>query len=328
LSLKVLCAALLFFGLPGGSARGADEFKIYLKTSPPLDLLRPFADPVTIALLVTHADGRPVETAHVSIVLDAPNPTAFLSTDFPLVEGSRLLQMSLPLRQGRAQWKYLFPIRGEYRLAVDLVTADGRNQSKRFVIPVAENRLKWIWLGLLCAGLFFLGLAAGRIFTTVSATLALLCFLCDLGWVANVIGHDSDSSVAKTERSSTMLEIATATVGKPTRLRWRAPDGVATLTRLSLAITHLEKHKLVFALEKVAVGNAYQVEFQFPDGAEYRVEAVAEGPGRIIDRSEQLVMVTGIEPPLAAQVPALLLFLAVIAFGLAAGRLSKTRGPR
>jgi len=41
------------------------------------------------------------------------------------VEGSRLLEMDLPLRQGRAEWKYLFPIRGQYRLTVELLLRIG-----------------------------------------------------------------------------------------------------------------------------------------------------------------------------------------------------------
>ena len=76
----------------------------------------------------------------VAIVLDAPKPGTFLSTDFPLVEGSRLLELVLPLRRGRAEWKYLFPIRGNYRLSVNFVAADGQGTNKDFPIPVLEER--------------------------------------------------------------------------------------------------------------------------------------------------------------------------------------------
>ena len=79
-----------------------------------------------LTLLVTGTDGKPVAQGRVAIRLEAPEPGRFFSTDFPLVEGSRLLDMSLPLRQGRAEWKYLFPIRGQYRLTVEFVAPDGR----------------------------------------------------------------------------------------------------------------------------------------------------------------------------------------------------------
>jgi hypothetical protein len=131
-----------------------------------------------------------------------------------------------------------------------------------------------------------------------------------------VSGHDAPVSVENLVPPSTALEIAAATVGKPTQLRWRAPDGGAASTLLSISITHLEKHKMVFAIDNVPVDKDYLLDFQFPDGAEYRVNSMAQLPGRGPLRTEQLVAVSGVEPPMAAQVPALALFLAVIALGL------------
>lgn len=122
---------------------------------------------------------------------------------------------------------------------------------------------------------------------------------------------------------SRALQIAAPTVGKPTLLRWRAADGIKATSSLSLTITHLEKHQTVFAVDNVPVDKEYQLEFQFPDGAEYRVNSIAQVPGQTPLRTEQLVAVTGIEPPITAQVPALMLFLGVIVMGLGAGRWSK-----
>ena len=308
--------------LLGATAR-AEELNIYLKTSPALGLLRPFADPVNISLLVTRPDGRPVEQGTVAIVLDAPTSGPLLSTDFPVVEGSRLLELVLPLRQGRTDWKYLFPIRGDYRLSVRVITLDGGAVAKTFVIPIPENSTKWMWLGLFCAGLFVLGFAAGRIFTAIPAAATMSCLLLSLAGVSLVSGHDAPSSGENPGSSATAVEIAAATVGKPTRLRWRAADGARATTLLSLSITHLEKHKTVFAIDQVPVENDYPVNFQFPDGAEYRVNSLAEVADHEPLRTEQLVAVTGVEPPVAAQIPTLVFFLMVIALGLGAGRLSK-----
>jgi hypothetical protein len=301
----------------------AEEFNIYLKTSPALGLLRPFADPVSISLLVTHADGRPLEHGSVAIVLDAPKPGAFLSTDFPMVEGSRLLKLVLPLRQGRVSWRYLFPIRGDYHLSVSVTATDGRALTKSFVVPILENRTKWLWLSSFCLGLFLLGFAAGRIFTVIPASATALWLLVFLGAVGSVAGHDGPSTVDNMASESRALQIADPTVGKPTLLRWRAADGIKATSSLSLTITHLEKHQTVFAVDNVPVDNEYQLEFQFPDGAEYRVNSIAQVPGQAPLRTEQLVAVTGIEPPITAQVPSLMLFLGVIVLGLGAGRRSK-----
>lgn len=307
-----------------GSAVSADELNVYLKTSPALGLLRPFADPVNVSLLVTHADGRPVEQGSVTIVLDAPNSGAFLSTDIPALEGTRLLELVLPLRQGRVNWRYLFPIRGDYRLSVRVVAADGKATTKNFFISVLENRMKWLWLGLFCIGLFLIGFTAGRIFTVVPQAVAVSWLLVFLGAVGSVSGHDGPSSADPMASPPGALEIAAATVGRPTRLHWRAGDGGKATSLLSLTITHLEKHQTVFAIDNVLVGKEYQLEFQFPDGAEYRVSSVAQVPGQAPLRTEQLVAVTGVEPPMTAQVPALIFFLGIIVLGLGTGRLSKT----
>jgi len=104
----------------------AEDLNVSFKTSPGTEFLRPFADPIDLSLLITGADGRPVKLGSVTIRLDAPAPGRFFSTDYPLVEGTLLSEMRLPLRQGKVNWKHLFPIRGEYRLAVDVVADDGR----------------------------------------------------------------------------------------------------------------------------------------------------------------------------------------------------------
>ena len=324
MSLKTLAASAGFlFLLLFGIVAGAEEFNIFLKTTPKIDLLRPFADPATLSLLVTRADGRPVAQGKVAIFLDAPKPGTFLSTDFPLVEGSRLLELVLPLRRGRAEWKYLFPIRGNYRLSVNFVAADGQETNKDFPIPVLEERQKWLWLGLFCAGLFLFGFSAGRIFTKpgragmVTALLTLFVAV-----VGSVGGHDGPAPTRDISDPQSALEIDGAVVGKLTSLRWRPSDAPVVNRQLSLAITHLEKRKIMFAVDRVPVAGEFGLKFHYPDGAEYRVNAVAESPGQAPVRAEQLVAVTGIEPAMMAQIPALLFFLSVIALGLGAGRLS------
>jgi hypothetical protein len=323
LSLKALAAsagyviALLF-----GVVASAEEFNIFLKTSPKLELLRPFADPATISLLVTQVDGRPVAQGRVAIVLDAPKAGIFLSTDYPMVEGSRLLELDLPLRRGRAEWKYLFPIRGDYRLAVNFVAADGQAATKEFAVEVRENREKWLWLALFCAVLFLIGCVAGRIFTTPGRAGIVMILLLSIAVVGRVGGHDAPAPTQDVSNPQSALEIDGAVVGGLTSLRWRPSDVPVVNGQLSLAITHLDKRKLMFAIDKVAVAGEYVLKFHYPDGAEYRVNAVAEAPGQAPLRAERLVAVKGIEPALTAQIPVLLFFLSVIALGIGTGRLS------
>jgi len=324
LSLKTPVTLLFFFiGALFGTALGAEDLKVYFKTSPRLELLRPFADPIDLSLLITGADGRPVKQGSVAVRLGAPAPGRFFSTDFPLVEGTLLNEMRLPLRQGKVNWKYLFPIRGEYRLAVDVVADDGRKVSKAFSFKVRENRKKWLTLAAFSAGLFVLGFAAGRIFTgtTGKKTASMIAVVLLAGTTA-ILNAQPDGAAGPAG-----LEIEPATVGKPSLVRWGLTSaGEASRTGfLTLTITHLEKQKVVFSVEKVPVAGEWSMKFHFPDGAEYRVAAVAQVPGEEPIRYQQLVSVTGVEPPVKAMVPALSYFVAVIALGLGAGRWSKRR---
>jgi hypothetical protein len=69
LYIFLLLAEFLF-----APALWGQELNVYFKTSPRLELLRPFADPADLALLVTGSNGRPVENATVNVRLDAPAP--------------------------------------------------------------------------------------------------------------------------------------------------------------------------------------------------------------------------------------------------------------
>lgn len=301
----------------------AEDLNIYFKTTPRIELLRPFADPVNMSLLITGPDGRPVKQGVVDIRLDAPEPGRFFSTDFPFVEGTRLSEMRMELRQGRANWKYLFPIRGEYRLAVVVTTTDGGKASKDFKFYIRENQKKWFALTGFSIGLFLLGLIAGRVFTGAkSAMIALFA-------VALLVESSRAGEPPRVEETENAgLEIEAATVGTPTAVRWflkNAEIAGKSNALLTLTITHLEKEKIAFEVERIPVDREFSMKFQFADGAEYRVVALAEVPGKPPLRSEKVIGVTAMEPPAKASVPALAYFVGLIALGLVTGRWTKRR---
>ena len=324
MSLRILTALALFapFLLIAPSLR-AEELNIYFKTTPRSELLRPFYDPADMALLITGADGKPVERGTVDIRLDAPKPGRFFSTDFPLVEGTRLTEMRLRLRQGRAVWKSLLPIRGEYQVAVDVLTHDGRKASKTFTFKIRESGAKWLTLGGFSMGLFFLGFIAGSIFTGAKITRVAL-----LATVFLVVTPPSAKAQGDNRNQPAVLEIEPAAVGRLSLVRWYL-NNVAPSDKpnalLTLTIKHLEKDKIAFAVERLPVAGEFSLKFHFPDGARYRVTANAQIAGGLSIQNEQIVEVIGVEPPARAMVPALALFVAIIALGLGVGRWSKRR---
>jgi hypothetical protein len=96
---------------------------------------------------------------------------------------------------------------------------------------------------------------------------------------------------------------------------------------LTLTIAHLEKAKTVFSVERLPVEGEFAMSFQFTDGAEYRVTAIAYVTGGQMIRTEQNISVIGVEPPARAMIPAIGFFLVVIALGLAVGRWSRRAAP-
>jgi hypothetical protein len=329
-NLPVLIALLLFCFFSSHSR--AEEINIYFKASPRLELLYPYSDPATLTLLVTGAEGKPVVQGRVAIGLDAPEPGRFFSTDFPLVEGSRLLDMGLPLRQGRAEWKYLFPIRGQYHLTIEFIAPDGRKTSKIFPLRIRENKQKWVFLGIFSLALFALGMMAGRIFTSSRSRRAGRLTAGLVLWGSLMIASIDTATAQEAERGRQFgwLEIDPATVGNPSKVRWRLAGEENAANRgvlLTLTIAHLEKGKTVFAVERLPVEKEFAMDFQFADGAEYRVTAIAYGSGGRMLRTEQNIAVTGVEPPARAMIPAIGFFLAVIALGLGVGRWSRRTAP-
>jgi hypothetical protein len=306
----------------------AEEINLYFKTSPLPERLRPFSDPVTLSLLATGADGRPLARGWMNIRLQAPQSGRFFSTDFPLVEGTELLEMRLPLKAGKVEWKYVFPIRGEYRLIVDVLTLEGTKASRMFELDIREQETKWLVLGVFTLGLLVAGFIVGRIFTPSPngrRLAGVVLFVAALVLVALATGKEAanDSIAAR-------LVVDPPAVGTPARIHWKLePDGAASapIALLSLTIAHLEKGKTVLAIDRIPVEGEYSMTFHFTDGAEYRVTANAEMAGRKSARAEQIVRVTGVEPPMSAMIPAIGFFLAVIAVGLGAGRWSR-RAPR
>ena len=324
MSLKsFLVPAFFILCILFGASVSAQDITIYLKTSPIPEALRPFSEPSTLSLLATAVDGKPLASGWLNLRLEAPRPI-FFSTDFPVAEGSSLIEMRLPLQAGKAEWKYNFPIRGEYHLFVKVLTPDGTQSSKMFTIEVGEHRSKWLTLAVFTLCLFGVGVLAGRIFTpTVSkGARALPAIL-----YASVLLALSSTAPAQAEVAKPIahLEIDPPSAGKLARIRWvldadDASTGQGAL--LSLAITHIEKKMTVFAVDRIRV-DEFSMNFHFVDGAEHQVSARAELPGGRSIASEQVVSVSGVEPAVSAMLPAMGLFLSVMAIGLGIGRWSR-----
>lgn len=260
--------------------------------------------------------------------LDAPPPGVFFSTDFPVVEGSRLLEARLPINEGKAEWRQVLPIRGEYRLSAYFAGAPDGNTERTFTFYVYEDRKKWLVLGVFASVLFVIGFIAGRIFSAPRKERASIFGI----WLVLCLmygGTITDAAWAQENHKTkyaARLAVSPPTVGRPARVHWSLhPAGVGgkLSAKLSLSITHVEKETLVFAVEKIPVAGEFSLDYQFTDGSDYRVRAIAVTNDGETVRQDQVVSVSAVAPPRAAQLPALALFLFVILAGLLAGRWSR-----
>jgi len=329
LPLKILASIVLAANLIlANRSVCAEEFALRFESSPPSERLRPQGEPATLALTVTALDGQPVAEGWVAVRLDAPPPNWLFSTDFPVVEGSRLLEMRVPLINGKAEWRQVFPIRGDYRLAAEFAGTAGAKIDKVFSFHVYEKDPKWLVLGGFALGLFITGVIAGRVFSAprdgAGRKLGLWLFFI-LTWSA-AVGESAWAQEDHKRNYISKIDVAPATVGSPARIHWWLhPAGVngKSSAKLTFSITHLEKNKLVFSLEKIPVAGEFALDYHFTDGTDHRVITVAVTEDGATVRQEETVSVTAVAPSLRTKLPPLFLFLTVIAVGLFAGRWSR-----
>jgi len=221
-----------------------------------------------------------------------------------------------------------FPIRGEYRLEAEFIGTTGAKSRRVFSFSIRENERRWLTLGAFVGGIFVAGVVAGRIFSAQPDALAMKFWM----WPALLLL--CGAATAKYSRApepykrqyQAKLEIGSATIGSPVPIHWWLhPAGIngEASTKLTFTVVHLEKNKEVFALERIPVTGEFALDYQFTDGSEHRVTTVVETENGETVRQERTVAVAAAAPSLRTKLPALILFLAVIAAGLGVGRCSR-----
>ncbi len=166
----IIClVGLVSYGLIGLSQ--TPQPTVSLTTEPAMETLRPFAAathaeqrPATLTLAALDATGQPRQNARMHLRLLTPPPTPWFTTDFPIVEGTTLLDLTLPAPQGRVQVQQMLPIRGVYQLQVE-VTPQVANafapMQQTLPLAVGENPAKYRNFALLALILLGVGLAGG-----------------------------------------------------------------------------------------------------------------------------------------------------------------------
>ena len=199
---------------------------------------------------------------------------------------------------------------------------------RTFAFHVREKRQKWLSLAVFILGLFSLGLIAGRIFSAPRrkkpSKLGFALVLCLSGLAR--IGEGALLQKNPIPKYAAKLDVSAPTVGSLARVHWSLHGAQVPERRsanLSVSITHLEKDAVVFAVTGIPVAGEFSFGYQFTDGTDHRISAIALTQDGEPVRQEQVVSVSPVPPPLKTQLPTLAVFITAIFLGLLAGRWSR-----
>ncbi|MDF2387199.1 hypothetical protein JMG10_37430 [Nostoc ellipsosporum NOK] len=170
--ISAICIALsILYSLVGVSQTPAP--KVQLSTNPPLERILPFEaaaekpeSPVTLALQAVDAFNKPLKDALIRLTILTPPSNPWLSTDFPIVEGTKLLQMDAIAPDGKLEFQQILPIRGNYQLQVNvspLVANTFTPYEQTLNLKVRENPVKYKYFAVIAAILLSVGLLGGWI---------------------------------------------------------------------------------------------------------------------------------------------------------------------
>jgi hypothetical protein len=129
-----LAMGLVVVTLSSGFALAEQNVKVEVKNGSE-GSARPDLDTPAVELIFSE-----LQSGYAHIKLISPEKNFFSPTDFPWVEGTALIDATLSIEAGKATFDYMFPIRGEYPLTVELSDQNGKSLgTHQLVIPIQEN---------------------------------------------------------------------------------------------------------------------------------------------------------------------------------------------
>ena len=289
---------------------------IQLTTSPPVGQFYPFEAeatkpqaPTLLTLTARNPAGELLANSLFKVQIFTPPNNPFFSTDFPVVEGTKLLELSAIAPEGELQLQQMLPIRGKYKLLVN-VTPITANQfspiEQTLTLDVPENPVKYRNYAILLGVLLAVGIGGGWVMGKQSlpqrgeiapVRVRLLLSGAVLVAIASLVVVNVSAEVSKSHDHSPTTPEKTAfnndsplqvqisgdnyvRVGELANLQVTAIDSKTnqplTDVTFKLKTTHLENNWVAFAYEGIpdATGKL-KWQQQFFDGAPHKLEVEA-----------------------------------------------------
>ncbi|BAY08032.1 hypothetical protein [Calothrix sp. NIES-2098] len=120
--------------------------------------------PVKLVLQAEDSTGKALENAKFNLEIFTPPSNPWFTTDFPIVEGTKLLDIETIAPKGQLEVQQILPIRGNYQFKVNVtpVVANAFTPIQQtLTLPVAENWVKYRNFTILAVILLLVGLGGG-----------------------------------------------------------------------------------------------------------------------------------------------------------------------
>lgn len=359
-TVATIVSILLWFDpLPSLATQPA----VLLQTQPSLSQVIPDGEPVRIALTAVDLRKYPLSNVCFQLQLTTPAKTPWFTSDFPIVEGTTLLELIADAPSGKLEFAQVMPIRGSYVLkarVTPLVAGAFEPFEQSLQLSVPERFVKYRNAAFLIGILMLAGIVSGWIiggdqavregevasqpirlvlsFFTMLA-IAVLLFVNISAELNSAHSHgEMQPTPSASEQPSQDLELrlsgdqltsvgqlATQTVQVINKKTGVPKAGVVVKAR-SIA---LEDGKQMFAYQgRTDDQGRLSWKEQFFDGSPHRVIVEAEQSIGPVLRASHEVAVEGIEPPLYIRLISLSYYTGAFVLSLLAGIWMHRRFPR
>ena len=353
----VLSSWLVFSQTPRSSVR--------LSTEPPLNRIFPFESeaatpqsPVTLTFQALDAASQPLRQAKIRLQILTPGKTPWFPTDFPIVEGTELLNIEAVAPKGELQIQQMLPIRGKYQLIVDVTPLEAQVFTpfqQALTLSVQESAVKYRNFGILAAILLVVGLGGGwvlggqqniqegeiapqrvRLLLSGAIVVAIVSLLF-INITAEIAdshpdGHHShpiEPAILQSQGVEARIVGDTdAIVGQPAQLGVQVVDTTTgepvTDVILNIKTTPAGDEWVAFAYQGMPDNQGKLMwQQQFFDGAPHKVTVEVSSPSQQRQfsplRVAQAIDVEGVAPPLQSRLIVLVYLTSFIVLGLVIG---------
>ncbi|MEM8677616.1 MAG: hypothetical protein AAGF83_27710 [Cyanobacteria bacterium P01_G01_bin.67] len=139
---------------------------VQLQIEPPLEQIIADDTVVKFQLQALNTKEEPIADAKVRVRILTPSKTPWFTSDFPIVEGTELLNLEAIALQGNLEFEQVLPIRGNYTIEIAVnpnIAGSFEAFEQSLTISIPENPIKYRNLAILAVILLAVGLVCGWI---------------------------------------------------------------------------------------------------------------------------------------------------------------------